>query len=48
MRSLLAIQLESLLSSTNVKGFPIVSSDGALTLIGYIDRSEIRHVLGEL
>ena len=40
--------IESLLSSTNVKGFPIVSSDGALTLVGYIDRSEIRHVLGEL
>jgi len=37
--------VESLLSSTNVKGFPIVSSDGALTLVGYIDRSEIRYVL---
>ena len=29
-------------------GFPVVSSDGALTLIGYIDRSDMRHVLGEL
>ena len=48
MTSLLSTQLDSLLSSTNVKGFPIVSSDGALTLVGYIDRSEIRHVLGEL
>lgn len=40
--------LESHLSSTNFKGFPIVSSDGSLTLVGYIDRSEIRHVLGKL
>ncbi|PPQ84600.1 hypothetical protein CVT25_015803 [Psilocybe cyanescens] len=37
--------VESLLSSTNFKGFPIVSSDGSLTLVGYIDRSEIRYVL---
>ncbi|KJA27826.1 hypothetical protein HYPSUDRAFT_34980 [Hypholoma sublateritium FD-334 SS-4] len=37
--------VESLLSSTNVKGFPIVSADGSLTLLGYIDRSEIRYVL---
>jgi chloride channel 3/4/5 len=36
--------VESHLSSTNFKGFPIVSSDGSLTLIGYIDRSEIRYV----
>lgn len=48
MTTLLIIWLESLLSSTNVKGFPIVSSDGALTLVGYIDRSEMRYVLGEL
>lgn len=48
MTSLLSTQLDTLLSSTNVKGFPIVSSDGALTLVGYIDRSDIRHVLGEL
>ena len=41
-------QLDSLLSSTDVKGFPIVTSDGALTLVGYIERNEIRHVLGEL
>ena len=40
--------IESLLSSTDVKGFPIVSSDGALALVGYIHRSEIRYVLGEL
>ena len=48
MTSLFPTRLENLLSSTNVKGFPIVSSDGALTLVGYIDRSEIRYVLGEL
>ena len=47
MTSLLSTQLDSLLSSTDVKGFPIVTSDGALTLVGYIDRSELRHVLGE-
>jgi chloride channel 3/4/5 len=35
-----------MLSSTNVKGFPIVSADGSLTLVGYIDRSELRYVLG--
>ncbi|KIM45377.1 hypothetical protein M413DRAFT_338975 [Hebeloma cylindrosporum] len=40
--------VESHLSSTNFKGFPIVSSDGSLTLVGYIDRSEIRYVLGAL
>ncbi|KAF9484426.1 voltage-gated chloride channel [Pholiota conissans] len=37
--------VESILSSTEYKGFPIVSSDGSLTLVGYIDRSEIRYVL---
>ncbi|PPQ98205.1 hypothetical protein CVT26_003457 [Gymnopilus dilepis] len=37
--------VESRLSSTNFKGFPIVSSDGTQTLVGYIDRSEIRYVL---
>ena len=48
MTSLLSTQLDTLLSSTDVKGFPIVTSDGALTLVGYIDRGEILHVLGEL
>ena len=47
MTSLLSTQLDTLLSSTDVKGFPIVTSDGALTLVGYIDRGEILHVLGE-
>jgi hypothetical protein len=38
--------LETILSNTDVKGFPIVSADGALTLVGYIDRSELRYVIG--
>lgn len=38
--------VESLMSRTYVKGFPIVSSDGARTLVGYIGRTEMRHVLG--
>lgn len=38
---------DSLLSKSNVKGFPVVSADGSLTLVGWIDRSEIRYVLGE-
>ncbi|KAH6914393.1 voltage-gated chloride channel [Coprinopsis sp. MPI-PUGE-AT-0042] len=37
--------IESLLSRTDVKGFPIVTADGALTLVGYIDRSELRYVI---
>ena len=40
------VHSESLLSSTDVKGFPIVTADGALTLVGYIDRSELRYVIG--
>jgi len=38
-------RVDSLLSKTNMKGFPIVSADGSLTLVGWIDRSEIRYVL---
>lgn len=38
-------RMSSMLSSTDVKGFPIVSADGSLTLVGYIDRSELRYVL---
>jgi len=37
--------VEALLSTTDVKGFPIVTADGALTLTGYIDRSELRYVV---
>ncbi|TEB30350.1 voltage-gated chloride channel [Coprinellus micaceus] len=37
--------IETILSNTDVKGFPIVSADGALTLVGYIERSELRYVI---
>ncbi|KAK2464165.1 hypothetical protein APHAL10511_003622 [Amanita phalloides] len=37
--------LEEMLSSTNVKGFPILSEDGTQTLCGYIGRTELRYVL---
>ncbi|KAF9010637.1 Cl-channel protein [Cyathus striatus] len=37
--------VEELLSSTEAKGFPIVSPDGSQMLMGYIDRSELRFVL---
>ncbi|KAF8893437.1 Cl-channel protein [Infundibulicybe gibba] len=37
--------LESILATTNVKGFPIISSDGRSTLLGYIGRTELRYVL---
>ncbi|TFK25180.1 voltage-gated chloride channel [Coprinopsis marcescibilis] len=37
--------VEKILSNTDVKGFPIVTADGALTLTGYIDRSELRYVI---
>lgn len=40
--------LEAILGSTDVKGFPIVSSDGQRTLVGFIDRTELRYVLGML
>ena len=39
---------EAILSSTNVKGFPIVSSDGPRILVGFIGRTELRYVLGRL
>ncbi|KAF8236060.1 Cl-channel protein [Tricholoma matsutake] len=37
--------IEAILGSTDVKGFPIVSSDGQRTLVGFIDRTELRYVL---
>ena len=40
------IDAEETLSSTDVKGFPIISSDGEPTLLGYIGRTELRYVLG--
>ena len=39
--------LEALLSSSDVKGFPVVSSDGQRALVGFIDRTELRYVLGK-
>ena len=32
--------------STAVQGYPIVSTDGQNTLLGYIGRAELRYVLG--
>ena len=39
---------EEILAQTDVKGFPIVSADGKNILMGFIDRSELRYVLGTL
>lgn len=39
--------LEEKLASTDVKGFPLVSSEPLNTLMGYIGRTELRYVLGE-
>ncbi|RDB25505.1 hypothetical protein Hypma_007512 [Hypsizygus marmoreus] len=37
--------IEALLSSTDVKGFPIISSDGLRNIVGYIGRTELRYVI---
>lgn len=37
--------VEQLLASTNVKGFPIVASESSQTLVGYMGRTELRYVL---
>ncbi|KAG2047130.1 hypothetical protein BDR06DRAFT_964310 [Suillus hirtellus] len=37
--------IEQLLASTNVKGFPIVTSESSQTLVGYMGRTELRYVL---
>lgn len=37
--------IEQLLASTNVKGFPIVTSGSSQTLVGYMGRTELRYVL---
>lgn len=39
--------LEEILSSTAVKGFPIIYSESLRTLMGYIGRAELRYVLGK-
>lgn len=39
--------VETLLNSTAVKGFPIVNNDDAhQSLVGYIGRREVRYVIG--
>jgi len=38
--------IESLLVSKDVKGFPIVSADAPRKLVGYINRTDIRYLLG--
>ena len=38
---------EEMLSSTVVKGYPIVSNDDRNLLLGYVGRTELRYVLGE-
>ncbi|KAG2101302.1 chloride channel [Suillus discolor] len=37
--------VEQLLASTDVKGFPIVTSESSRTLVGYMGRTELRYVL---
>jgi chloride channel 3/4/5 len=39
-------EVETLLNSTAVKGFPIVTDDAHRTLVGYIGRREVRYVIG--
>jgi chloride channel 3/4/5 len=38
--------VETLLNSTAVKGFPIVKNDARQSLVGYIGRREVRYVIG--
>lgn len=38
--------IESLLASKDVKGFPIVSADAPRKLVGFINRADIRYLLG--
>ena len=45
---LLSDLAEEILAQTDVKGFPIVSADGKNILMGFIDRTELRYVLGTL
>ncbi|KIK39991.1 hypothetical protein CY34DRAFT_807654 [Suillus luteus UH-Slu-Lm8-n1] len=42
---MLVSDVEGLLASTNVKGFPIVDSESSQTLVGYMGRTELRYVL---
>lgn len=38
--------IETLLNSTTVTGFPIVTTDARQALVGYIGRREVRYVIG--
>ncbi len=40
--------LDELVSGTDVKGFPIVSADSRNTLMGYVEKNELRYVIGSL
>ncbi|KAH7889103.1 chloride channel [Phlebopus sp. FC_14] len=37
--------IEDILASTDVKGFPIIASKSSPTLVGYVGRTELRYVL---
>ena len=41
-----ALCSEDILANTEVKGFPVISADGKNILMGFIDRSQLRYVLG--
>ncbi|KAI0786594.1 chloride channel [Abortiporus biennis] len=38
-------EIEHIMETTEVKGFPIISVDGNRTLLGYIERAVLRHVI---
>jgi hypothetical protein len=42
-----SIFVETTLAGTDVKGFPIVTSETVRTLVGYIGRTELRYVIGK-
>lgn len=39
---------DDILARTDVKGFPIISTDGRRILMGFIERTDLRYILGEL
>lgn len=41
-------EIETVLNSTAVNGFPIVTNDARQALVGYIGRREVRYVIGTL
>ncbi|KAI0744009.1 Cl-channel protein [Daedaleopsis nitida] len=38
-------EIEEILAGTGVKGFPLISTDGRRILMGFIDRSDLLHIL---